>query len=318
MTKGVSMSKLVKLSSGQMPVLGLGTWRSDPGNVKAAVKTALSAGYRHIDAAWIYGNEAEVGEGLVEGLKENGLKREDIWVTSKLWNTKHRPEHVEGAVRETLKDLQCGYLDLYLMHWPVAFVAGEAKTPKDKDGKVALDRQLSSDQSTTWAAMEKLVDQGLVRNIGVSNFCVERLEKLLPQVRIKPAVNQVEMHPYLQQPKLMSYCAEKGIHLTAYSPLGSQDSHLLQEPVLLSIAERHNVDPAAVLIAWAYGRPNTSVLPKSVTPARIESNFRAKDIALSEEDKKQLDRLDKHHRFVNPSGAWGLDIYCEQGGQASL
>ncbi|BFZ55304.1 Alcohol dehydrogenase [NADP(+)] [Savitreella phatthalungensis] len=308
-------SKLVRIGNGQMPVLGLGTWRSEPGKVKAAVKAAIAAGYRHIDCAWIYGNEAEVGEGLKESLAENGLKREDIWVTSKLWNIFHKPDSVRPAIQETLKNLQLEYLDLYLMHWPVAFqnVGNNVKFPKSEgeNGKMLIDEQLTDDHSTTWKAMEALVDDGLTKNIGVSNFCIERLDKLLKTARIKPVVNQVELHPYLVQSKLVEHGKSVGVHLSAYSPLGSQDSKLHDDPVVKEIAAEHGVDPAAVLIAWAYARDNTSVLPKSVTESRIISNLKAIEINFSKEQYDKITALDKHERVVNPTAGWGVDIYLE-------
>lgn len=188
-----------------------------------------------------------------------------------------------------------------------------ATTLKSEDGKVMLNEALTADQFATWQEMEKLVSDGLVKNIGVSNFCPERLTKLLssPALKIKPAVNQVELHPYLAQPQLLKFCESKGIHLTAYSPLGSQGSDLLTDSTVLKIAKDKGVDAGQVLIAWALSR-GTSVIPKSVTPSRVESNFKSASLELSSEDVKQLDALDKHKRFVDPSKAWGLDIYCEE------
>lgn len=272
------------------------------------MKVALGAGYRHIDCAWIYGNEQEVGEGLKEGMQENSLKREDLWITSKLWNIFHEPQHVRPALEESLEKLGLKYLDLYLMHWPCAFeYQGKDKpAPKNADGKTAINLALTDDPSPTWQAMEQLVDSGLVRNIGISNFCPSRIEQLLKAAKIKPAVNQVELHPYLAQPALLEYCEKKGIHLTAYSPLGSQDSDLLQDKTVLSIADKHGVDAGRVLIAWALTR-GTSVIPKSVTPSRIRNNFLAKDLKLDGADVEALNKLDKGHRFVNPR--WGVDIY---------
>ncbi|ORY73388.1 NADP-dependent oxidoreductase domain-containing protein [Protomyces lactucae-debilis] len=273
-----------------------------------AVRISIGAGYRHIDAAWIYGNEQEVGEGIKAGMRENNLKRSDLWITSKLWNIFHDPKHVKGAVQESLAKLGVDYLDLYLMHWPVAFEyqGNDKPAPRNEAGKTAVDKALTDDPSPTWRAMEELVESGLVRNIGISNFCPSRIEQLLKSAKITPAVNQVELHPYLAQPKLLEYCKEKGIHLTAYSPLGSQDSDLLQDKTVLSIAEKHGVDAGRVLIAWGLTR-GTSVIPKSVTPSRIRNNFQAQDVKLSEEDLAALAKLDKAHRFVNPR--WGLDIY---------
>ncbi len=274
---------------------------------------AIKSGYRHIDCAWIYGNEVEVAEGIAEGLKHAGLKREDLWVTSKLWNTFHQPEHVRPALEESLKALRLEYLDLYLMHWPVAFAHLQPlqKTPKNADGKVLLDDNLCNNQASTWKAMEPLVEAGLVRNIGISNFSPGRIKQLLMTAKIPPAVNQVELHPKNAQPELARFCKSNNIHLTAYSPLGSQGTDLLENPEVVHIAESKGVDAGRILIAWGLSR-GTSVIPKSVTASRIESNFGATHVHLSPQEMKTLDALDKGQRYVNPSKAWGIDIYEEK------
>ena len=200
-----------------------------------------------------------------------------------------------------------------VVHWPIAFQfqGHEVKQPK-VDGKMAIDTALTEDVSATWAAMEDLVSAGLVKNIGISNFSVQRIEKLLSKATIPPAVNQVELHPYLSQQELLNFCHGKGIHLTAYSPLGSQDSHLLTDEKLVTLAKEKDVDVGRLLIAWALTR-GTSVIPKSVTESRIQSNFLAKDVSLSTEDIQLIDSLDQGHRFVNPSKPWGVDIYGKTG-----
>merc|ERR1712059_153006 len=194
-----------------------GTWKSAPGQVTEAVEHALKSGYRHIDCAAVYGNEAEVGAGI----RASGVAREDIFVTSKLWNTKHHPEDVEAACRKTLADLGLNYLDLYLIHWPVAFERGDVAFPKNEDGSLRYD--IETHPTTTWLAMEKLVEKGLVRTIGLSNFNSEQITDILKKGSIKPVTNQVECHPYLTQAKLLEFCKERDITLTAYSPLGSPD-----------------------------------------------------------------------------------------------
>ncbi|EAU34451.1 hypothetical protein ATEG_05382 [Aspergillus terreus NIH2624] len=282
-----------KLSSGyDMPAVGLGTWLSKPHEVENAVETALRLGYRHIDAAACYLNENEVGNGW----KKSGVPRDQIFITSKLWNTHHHPDHVEEAVNKTLKDLQTDYLDLYLVfpsllvlihdllslltnnkiHWPVAFEhTNETLTPIDPVSKRF--RLANIPIADTWAALEKLVDAGKVRSIGVSNFTIEKIEELLKTARIPPAVNQIEAHPYLQQPALHKYLKEKVTNIlsVAYSPLGNNiynAPRVVDDPTVKEIAQKLNKDPAALLISWAVQR-GTSVLPKSVTPSRIESNF---------------------------------------------
>lgn len=204
------------------------------------------------------------------------------------------------------------------MHWPVAFQyqGKDVKQPKTADGKVAIDETLTRDQSSTWREMERLVEAGLVRNIGVSNFCEARLTKLLGTCTLVPAVNQVELHPYNAQTKLVEFCHAKGVHVTAYSPLGSQDSGMLDDEVLKDIATAHDVDVGRVVIAWALQR-GTSTIPKSVTPSRVVSNFGAKDVVLTGEQVARIDALDKGKRFVDPSQPWGVDIYCAEEGTAS-
>lgn len=292
-----------------LPMLGLGTWKSKPGEVYEAVKEAIRAGYRHIDCAHIYGNEGEVGRALEEAMAE-GVKREDLWITSKLWNSSHHPENVKPALQTTLKNLRLDYLDLYLMHWPVAHKA-DVVFPKSADDLIRLGEL---PVSATWGGMEGGVDDGLTRHIGVSNFSVHKLKGLLESARIKPAMNQIELHPYLQQNAMLDFCGKNGVHLTAYSPLGSSDRPegmkaadepvLLEDTVIKGIAERHRASPAQVLIAWALQR-GTAVIPKSVNPQRIRQNLAAADLNLDDQDMKAIGELDRHRRYVSGS-AWAL------------
>ncbi|KDE07723.1 alcohol dehydrogenase (NADP+) [Microbotryum lychnidis-dioicae p1A1 Lamole] len=287
----------------KIPAVGLGTWQSEPGQVRKAVASAIKVGYRHIDAAWIYGNEVEVGQGIVD----SQISRSDLFITSKLWNSFHSPERVEKALDETLHNLGVGYLDLYLMHWPVAFGKGKAE-----DGKSPkVDQELTKDPMPTWRAMENLVDSGKVKNVGISNFSIERAKKLLEQARIKPAVNQVELNLRCSQPELVKWSKENGILLEAYSPLGSTGAPQLEDEVVQAIAKAHNVGPANVLISWQVQR-GIVCLPKSVTPKRIEDNF--KDIELTPQEMEKLEARSKelgHTRTVDPSRAWGVDIFGE-------
>ena len=277
-----------------MPQLGLGTWKTEPGEVGEAVKTALRLNYRHIDCAAVYGNEAEIGVALEEAFANGIVARADVWITSKLWNTSHAPADVRPALMQTLSDLRLDYLDLYLMHWPVV-LKKDAAMPLSAADFISLDELPVAD---TWRAMEPLVGEGLCRRIGVSNFSVLKLEALLGAAQIPPAANQIEMHPYLQQPAMLEFCAAHNVHLTAYAPLGSGDLSLLADATVVAIAERHACTPAQVLIHWAMQR-GTSVIPKSSNPERIAQNLAAADVALSDDDMRELAALERAQRFID-------------------
>lgn len=300
--------KTISFANGdEMPILGLGTWKSAPGDAYEAVKTALQVGYRHIDCALIYGNEPEVGNALQEAFSDGVVSRDEVWITSKLWNDAHAQEDVRPALEQTLADLQLEAVDLYLMHWPVALKPGTTM-PEGPADFVSLDEVPLSE---TWAAMEDLKKAGLAHHIGVSNFSASKLQALMDAGDVTPEMNQVELHPYLQQPDLLAFARQAGIPLTAYSPLGSKDRPdemkaedepvLLEDPTIQDIAERHDASPAQVLISWAIHR-GTAVIPKSTTPAHIRENLAAVDVDLTDEDMEAIAELDRGRRYLSGDG----------------
>ena len=296
------MKKLQFINGDQMPILGLGTWKSAPGEVYRAVKEAVLLGYRHIDCAPAYGNEGEVGRALSESFKEGVVTRDEMWITSKLGNSFHAPEDVQPALNKSLSDLQLSYLNLYLIHWPVSFKKS-VHIPQSADDIIPLD---VLPISKTWEAMEATVDKGLCRHIGVCNFSIVKLRQLLDSARIKPEMNQIELHPYLQQPAMLDFCSKNGIHATAYSPLGSGDRPdfmkkgqpaILENPMIAAIAERRKATKAQVLISWAIQR-GTAVIPKSVNVERMRQNLDAAKVSLTEEDMQEIARIDQNRRYL--------------------
>lgn len=298
------MPRIPLADGDDLPALGLGTWKAPAGEVETAVSAALELGYRHLDCASIYGNEAEIGGALAQALNGGTLRREDLWITSKLWNDSHAPERVRPALELSLANLGLQQLDLYLIHWPVAHHPG-VMMPAAAEEIIPPEAMPLQD---TWSALEELVDAGLVRQIGVSNFSERKLAELLPHCRIRPAVNQVERHPWLQQPTLMDFCRRERIVITAYSPLGSapsgEISPLLQIPEVMQIAEAHGCSAAQVLLAWGIAC-GTSVIPKSVRRERLADNLAAAQLQLSADELASIDSLDRHHRFVDGS-FWDL------------
>ncbi|KAK3114942.1 hypothetical protein LTR53_006209 [Teratosphaeriaceae sp. CCFEE 6253] len=286
-----------------IPLLGYGTWNLKGDNVSGAVSWAIQTGYRHIDCAAAYGNEDLVGAGIADGLAKAGLTREDLWVTSKLWNDhpSHGTTAPEAGIDTTLARLGVGYLDLYHMHWPVAQTSGANKI----------------EYHATWAAMGLLLAQGKTRHIGVSNFDPEQLEDLLNHTSHVPSVHQMELHPYLPQTEWIAFHKKHGIHVTAYSPFaGTNPTYtwgdlepLIQNPVLKAIADKRSCTPAQVALAWGMGR-GTSVIPKSQHKAYIEENFGSLGCVLKRGDVEEIDALGKaHHRFNNPSEGWKVPLY---------
>ena len=312
----------------------------DPNNVSAAITSAFRLGYRRIDCAPVYFNEDNIGDALSEVLgtspmveagndcTEGAIFRQDLFVVSKLASPFHRKEHVKIGLRKTLNDLRLDYLDLYLVHWPQAFnfvdidpevrgYDGEAQYIDDSNDGANIDPNVSIHE--TWTAMEELVEEGLIKNIGVSNFPVSLLHELMAgNHKISPVVNQVEMHPYLQQSRLLAYCQKRKVHVQAYSPLGSSgykgvnEPTLLEDPVLQRIAAKHQITVAQLCLVWALQR-GTTVVVKSASPERQKENlepFSSSDsdkvaITLSKEELSEIEGLERGHRFFRPEEWWG-------------
>ena len=289
----------------KIDLLGLGTWKSDTKEIKTAIHAALDAGYRHIDCAYVYGNEAAIGEALQQYFTDHNLKREDIWLTSKLWNTAHLAKDVKPALQETLDALQTDYLDLYLMHWPVAFRPDLKGFPEKSEDFLSLEEAPLED---SWEAMIALKNDGLIKHAGVSNFSQHKLEQLIKKSSEKSEMNQIELQPYLQQWDMLDFCKQNDICLTAYSPLGSKDRipqmkapdepSLLENKVINEIAEKHEASPAQILIKWAIDR-GTVVIPKSTNPKRIQQNFESLKVELDDQDHQHIKELDRHFRYVH-------------------
>ncbi len=279
--------------AGHMPVLGFGTLIPDAAATISATRDALEAGFRHVDCAERYTNEREVGEALQTGLAAGGIGREDIFVTTKLWNTNHRPERVEPAFEASRARLGVDYLDLYLSHTPFAFQPGDDQDPRDQNGNILYDRGVTLLE--TWRAMESLVDHRKCRAIGLSDIALDGLAPIYESARIKPAVVQVEAHPYLPETELLEFCKENSIVFLAFAPLGhGMSPGPLEDPVISAIAKRIGKTPAQVLLAWAVQR-GTALLTTPRTAARARENF---DIsALPEEALDEINGIQTRQRF---------------------
>src|SRR3954470_2101864 len=257
--------------SGAIPALGFGTLIPDPVATRVATRAALEAGFRLLDTAERYRTEKEVGEAMRDVFNEGKVKRHDVFVITKLWNTNHRPERVRPAFEASLKKLQLDYIDLYLIHTPFAFQPGDEQDPRDSNGAVIYDKSVTL--LDTWRALERLVDEGKCKAIGLSDVTLEQAKGIFDAARIKPAVVHVESHPYLPEWELLNYCKQNGIVLQAFAALGhSSQPRLLEDPVITAIARRVNKTPAQVLLAWAIQR-GTALLTTSKTPDRIKENF---------------------------------------------
>jgi diketogulonate reductase-like aldo/keto reductase len=280
--------------SGELPAAGFGTLIPDPVVTRQATKTALEAGFRHLDCAERYRNEEAVGDAIQEALKTATLQREDLFVTTKLWNTNHRPERVKRAFDASRERLQIDYVDCYLIHTPFAFKAGDEQDPRDEHGRVVYDNGITL--LDTWRALERLADEGHCKSIGLSDITLERLREIVAAARIKPAVVQVESHPYLPEWELLEFCRKHGIVVQAFAALGhAMEPSVLKDPVITAIAARVQKTPAQVVLAWAVQR-GTAFLTTSTKPQRIRESF---DISALPEDAMQeiRERITTHIRF---------------------
>lgn len=304
-----------------MPAVGLGIWKIDPEATAQAVADAISIGYRHIDSACDYGNEVEAGEGIKAAIAGGHCSRDDLWVTSKLWGTYHRPENVRVACERSLSDLGLDYLDLYLIHFPIAlryvdfadryppgwFYDPEAAEPSMEVDAVPLHE--------TWAEMEKLVDAGLVKQIGICNFTSGLLIDLMAYSRIKPVMLQLESHPFLTQERLLRLAGDFGVAVTAFSPLGSlsyvsidmatEADTVLTAPAVVAATERLQRTPAQVVLRWGVQR-GTAIIPKTTRPERLRENLALFDFELSDAEMAAISSLDQHRRFNDPGD------FCER------
>ncbi len=300
----------------EFPTLGLGTWKIPQEIVPDTIVEAVRLGYRHFDCACDYGNESQVGAGLAEAIERGDCQRDDLWVTSKLWNTYHEPQHVRAACERSLADLQLDVLDLYLIHFPIAlaFVPFEERYPPEwffdpQADKPAM-KPIKVPYAETWGAMEELVQTGLVKRIGVCNLNASMLREVLSYCTIRPAVHQVEMHPYLQQPRLKRYCDDEQIAVTAFSPLGADsyiplgmagaDERVLAEPALTAIAAARGKTAAQIALRWAIQR-GTVAIPKSQSPQHLAENLAIYDFELSDEEMQGIDSLERGRRFNDPA-----------------
>lgn len=315
------MTATIPVGSGKMPAIGLGLWKIARDDTAEMVRSAIAEGYRHLDSAADYGNEAEVGEGLQAALSDGLVSREDLWITSKLWNTFHRPEHVRTACERTLKDLRLSELDLYLIHFPIAlqYVDFDTRYPPEWIADPAAENPVMAPDavplSDTWGAMEELVHAGLVKEIGVCNYNTGLLHDLMAYSQIKPAMLQIESHPYLTQERLLRAAAQYDMAVTAFSPLGALSylelnmadtgESVLEQAAVKEAAARVDRTPAQVVLRWGIQR-GTAVIPKTSRVERLKENQLLFDFELNEAEMSAISALNRNRRFNDPGH------FCEE------
>ncbi|KAL6543540.1 NADP-dependent D-sorbitol-6-phosphate dehydrogenase [Orobanche hederae] len=307
----------ITLNNGfKRPIIGLGVWRTEGKDLKNLIINAIKIGYRHFDCAADYKNEAEVGEALEEALHTGLVKREDLFITTKLWNSDHG--HVVEACKDSLKKLRLEYLDLYLVHFPVATKhtgVGTTDSTLGEDGILDIDTTISLE--TTWHAMEDLVSLGLARSIGISNYDIFLTRDCLAYSKIKPAVNQIETHPYFQRESLVKFCQKHGICVTAHTPLGGALANTewfgtvscLDDPVVKGLTEKYKKTVAQIALRWGIQR-NMVVIPKTSKQDRLIENFQVFDFELSNEDMELLKTMERKYRTNQPAKFWGIDLFA--------
>lgn len=317
----MTVSTYVPVGASKMPVVGLGLWKTARADTASAVVEAIGAGYRHLDSAADYGNEAEVGAGIRQAIARGLVRREELWVTSKLWNTFHRKEHVQAACERSLRDLGLDYLDLYLVHFPIAlkYVDFATRYPPEWIHDPATERPRMEPDAVplheTWAAMEGLVRAGLVREIGVCNYNTALVHDLMATASIRPAMLQIEAHPFLTQERLLRLAQRYGLAVTAFSPLGAlsymelgmagREESVLAHPTVKAAALRVGRSPAQVVLRWALQR-GTAIIPKTSRPERLVENLALFDFSLTEEEMLDLGKLNRNRRFNDPA------VFCDQ------
>ena len=314
------MNQVINVTGQMMPAVGLGLWKLDVNDVADTVYTAIKNGYRHLDSAADYGNEVQVGEGIARAIADGLCLRDELWITSKLWNTFHRREHVKMACEKSLADLGLEYLDLYLIHFPIALQFVDINHRYPPEWLVNPDDEIPSMEldyvplSETWSAMEGLVETGLAKKIGVCNYSSVLLHDLMSYARIKPAMLQIESHPYLTQDALIRTAQSYNISVTAFSPLGAlsyvsigmatQRDSVLEEPTVVAAAIRLSVSPARVVLRWGIQR-GVAVIPKTSKPQRLIENLSLYDFSLTDDEIDAISGLNQNRRFNDPG------IFCE-------